>query len=121
MFMWKEEHQVGAEIFYSSLNILTINTCLITGEVPNDKLGTRFQASDSKIEFASAIHAPVSSRSWLVKVHAILGVIAWIFLGSIGILIARYYKPLWPNHVLHSYRVWFSVSLNFQLWSLRFS
>ena len=40
---------------------------------------------------------------------AILGIIAWIFLGSIGILVARYYKPLWPNHVVYSFRVWFSV------------
>ncbi len=41
---------------------------------------------------------------------AILGIIAWIFLGSIGILVARYYKPLWPNHVVYSFRVWFSVN-----------
>ena len=35
--------------------------------------------------------------------------IAWIFLSSLGILIARYYKPLWPNHALFKLRVWFSV------------
>ena len=38
-------------------------------------------------------------------------IIAWIFLSSLGILIARYYKPLWPNHALFKLRVWFSVCI----------
>lgn len=79
------------------------------GELINEKLNTKFQASEAKINFATSIHVPsTSNRSWLVKIHAILGIIAWIFLGSIGILLARYYKPLWPNHVMYSFRVWFS-------------
>lgn len=78
------------------------------GEAITDKLNQRFQPSDTRIDFANNVYAPVSARSWLVKIHAILGIIAWIFLGSIGILLARYYKPLWPNHVLYSFRVWFS-------------
>jgi hypothetical protein len=81
------------------------------GEVIVEKLNQRFQPSESKIEFANGVYAPVSTRSWLVKVHAILGIIAWVFLSSIGILLARYYKALWPNHVLYSYRVWFSVRI----------
>ena len=39
------------------------------GEVVAEKLGTKFQASDSKIEFAKGVYVPVSSRSWLVKLH----------------------------------------------------
>ncbi|CAF0777916.1 unnamed protein product [Brachionus calyciflorus] len=78
------------------------------GEMIVDKLNRLFQPSESQVEFANSIYVPRSTRSWLVKVHAILGIIAWVFLGSIGILLARYYKPLWPNHVLHSFRVWFS-------------
>jgi hypothetical protein len=79
------------------------------GEIPGESLGKRFQASENKIDFASNVYVPTSSRSWLVKVHAILGIIAWILLGSIGILMARYYKPLWPNRAVHSLRVWFTV------------
>jgi hypothetical protein len=79
------------------------------GEMIPDKLNRMFQPSESRVEFTNTVYAPSSSRSWLVKVHAILGLIAWIFLASIGILIARYYKPLWPSHVLYHYRVWFSV------------
>lgn len=39
------------------------------GEVVGEKLNRGFQPSDSRIEFANRIHAPVSHRSWLVKVH----------------------------------------------------
>lgn len=54
-------------------------------------------------------HKQLNKKNYQFLIQAILGVIAWIFLGSIGILLARYYKPLWPNHVLNSFRVWFSV------------
>lgn len=79
------------------------------GELINEKLTKNFQSSEAQINFATSVFVPTTStRSWLVKVHAILGIIAWIFLGSIGILLARYYKPLWPNHIMYSFRVWFS-------------
>jgi len=81
------------------------------GELIGAKLGERFQPSEYSIDFANSIYVPntaASPRSWLIKVHAILGIIAWILLGSIGILLARYYKPLWPNHAVYSFRVWFS-------------
>ena len=41
------------------------------GEQLADKLGQRFQPSESRIEFASTVYAPVSTRSWLVKIHGI--------------------------------------------------
>lgn len=79
------------------------------GELINEKLTKNFQSSEAQIDFATNIYVPsTSTRSWLVKVHAVLGIIAWIFLGSIGVLLARYYKPLWPNHTVNSFRVWFS-------------
>lgn len=83
------------------------------GELISTKLGERFQPSEHSIEFADKIYVPgsgsTSPRSWLIKFHAILGIIAWIFLGSIGILVARYYKPMWPNHAVYSVRLWFMV------------
>lgn len=80
-----------------------------TGELINEKMTNNFQSSENQIEFAANIHVvSTSSRTWLIKLHAVLGVIAWIFLGSIGILLARYYKPLWPNQVIYNFRVWFT-------------
>jgi hypothetical protein len=43
---------------------------------------------------------------------AILGLIAWVLLSSLGILIARYFKPMWSNYSLNSYRAWFSVNIS---------
>jgi hypothetical protein len=77
-------------------------------EAIGEKIQNGFYPSDTKVEFPNSVYVPRSQRSWLIKVHAILAIIAWIFLGSIGILMARYYKPLWPNHVMYSFRVWFS-------------
>ena len=36
---------------------------------------------------------------------------AWIFCAGFGIIMARYYKPLWPKHMLCGRKVWFTVSV----------
>ena len=75
-----------------------------------------FAGSSGKVQ-GSKKHQ-ISLKLYLILIflsQAIFGIIAWIFLGSIGILLARYYKPLWPNHVLHSFRVWFSVNKFFNV------
>lgn len=66
--------------------------------------------SENSIEFYTINKAPTKT-SWLVKFHAVIMISAWILLASLGILIARYYRTMWPNHVLFNrVRVWFSVS-----------
>ena len=39
-----------------------------------------------------------------------LMMIAWVACASIGIVMARYYKEVWPNSTLCSQKVWFAVS-----------
>ncbi|CAG5117279.1 unnamed protein product, partial [Candidula unifasciata] len=47
-------------------------------------------------------------KSRLIIAHGSLMVGAWIFLASIGIVVARYYKPVWKNLIL-SQKVWFQI------------
>uniref|UniRef100_A0A0B7AUI7 DOMON domain-containing protein n=1 Tax=Arion vulgaris TaxID=1028688 RepID=A0A0B7AUI7_9EUPU len=44
----------------------------------------------------------------LVKAHGSLMIAAWIFLASIGIVLARYYKPAWTG-LLCSEKIWFQI------------
>ena len=34
---------------------------------------------------------------------------------GLAIIMARYYKPMWPNNRICGERVWFAVSTNFKL------
>ena len=36
-------------------------------------------------------------------------VIAWIFAVSIGVILPRFYKPMWPESKLFGEKVWFQV------------
>ena len=38
-----------------------------------------------------------------------LMVIAWIFAVSIGVILPRFYKPMWPESKLFGEKVWFQV------------
>ncbi|VEL08478.1 unnamed protein product [Protopolystoma xenopodis] len=42
-------------------------------------------------------------------------VLAWVCFSSVGIIIARYYKELWPNSGLIGERVWFQLHRLFML------
>ncbi|CAF0784716.1 unnamed protein product [Didymodactylos carnosus] len=54
--------------------------------------------NDHAVNFYRRLRSKSHVRgSWLAKVHATLMMIAWILLASTGILIARYYKPIWPR------------------------
>ncbi|KAL5015924.1 hypothetical protein ScPMuIL_005513 [Solemya velum] len=50
----------------------------------------------------------VSSRI-LLKVHGCLMVFAWVCAASIGIIAARYYKPLWPHQRACGQMIWFQI------------
>ncbi|XP_046358001.2 putative ferric-chelate reductase 1 homolog isoform X2 [Haliotis rufescens] len=51
----------------------------------------------------------------LVKAHGSLMVLAWIFAASIGIVIARYYKPQWPESSCLGEKVWFQLHRSFMV------
>ncbi|KAK3085273.1 hypothetical protein FSP39_000936 [Pinctada imbricata] len=43
----------------------------------------------------------------LVKAHGCLMIAAWVLFASIGVVLARYYKPMWPERKLLKEKVWF--------------
>ncbi|XP_071486945.1 putative ferric-chelate reductase 1 [Diadema antillarum] len=45
----------------------------------------------------------------LMQVHGCLMIIAWMGFASIGITVARFFKPMWPNSTLCGEKVWFSI------------
>nr|XP_014346259.1 PREDICTED: putative ferric-chelate reductase 1 isoform X2 [Latimeria chalumnae] len=50
------------------------------------------------------------SRSPLIiKTHGALMFIAWMTTVSIGVLVARFFKPIWPDTVLFGEKIWFQV------------
>nr|XP_033772069.1 ferric-chelate reductase 1 isoform X1 [Geotrypetes seraphini]XP_033772070.1 ferric-chelate reductase 1 isoform X1 [Geotrypetes seraphini]XP_033772071.1 ferric-chelate reductase 1 isoform X1 [Geotrypetes seraphini] len=50
------------------------------------------------------------SRSpFIIKVHGALMFVAWMTTVNIGVLVARFFKPVWPNATLFGEKVWFQV------------
>ncbi|XP_067939149.1 putative ferric-chelate reductase 1 [Watersipora subatra] len=49
-----------------------------------------------------------SKVNMLIKAHACIMVLAWVFCASAGIILSRYYKPMWPNTKAWGQKVWFS-------------
>ncbi|KAK0059258.1 ferric-chelate reductase 1 [Biomphalaria pfeifferi] len=49
-----------------------------------------------------------TSGNPMIKAHGCLMVGAWIFLASVGIVVARYYKPVWEV-TMCSQKVWFQI------------
>ncbi|XP_067657072.1 ferric-chelate reductase 1-like isoform X2 [Haliotis asinina] len=45
----------------------------------------------------------------LVQVHGCLMSIAWLMFASIGLVIARYFKPMWPDKDIRGLKVWFQI------------
>ncbi|XP_042321648.1 ferric-chelate reductase 1-like isoform X2 [Sceloporus undulatus] len=50
------------------------------------------------------------SRSpFLIKIHGALMFVAWMTTASIGVIIARFFKPVWPSLLLFGEEIWFQV------------
>ncbi|XP_046346278.2 putative ferric-chelate reductase 1 isoform X2 [Haliotis rufescens] len=45
----------------------------------------------------------------LVQAHGCLMSIAWLFCASIGLVIARHFKPMWPDKNIRGLKVWFQI------------
>ncbi|XP_037682490.1 ferric-chelate reductase 1 isoform X2 [Choloepus didactylus] len=50
-----------------------------------------------------------SRSSLLLKVHGALMFVAWMTTASIGVLIARFFKPVWPKAFLFGEAAWFQM------------
>ncbi|XP_054835155.1 ferric-chelate reductase 1 [Eublepharis macularius] len=50
------------------------------------------------------------SRSpFLIKAHGALMFVAWMSTVSIGVIFARFFKPVWPHSLLFGEEIWFQV------------
>ncbi|XP_056017910.1 putative ferric-chelate reductase 1 isoform X2 [Ostrea edulis] len=47
------------------------------------------------------------ARYPLIKVHACLMILAWIFCTGVGLVFARFYKPVWSERTILGLKVWF--------------
>ncbi|XP_066298871.1 putative ferric-chelate reductase 1 isoform X2 [Branchiostoma lanceolatum] len=65
--------------------------------------------SDQPVDVTSISLVATASTPLLVKLHAGLMMSAWMFTVSIGAVLARFYKPMWPNSTWCGVKIWFAV------------
>ncbi|XP_075912305.1 putative ferric-chelate reductase 1 [Petromyzon marinus] len=57
----------------------------------------------------SPVEVAVTRSNNLVKAHGALMLVAWLSLCSVGVVLARFFKPVWPNTKLLGEKVWFQL------------
>ncbi|XP_078575179.1 putative ferric-chelate reductase 1 isoform X2 [Branchiostoma floridae x Branchiostoma japonicum] len=65
--------------------------------------------SSSKVDFQSNTQVTGAGSPDIVKAHGSLMMIAWICTASVGVLMARFFKHLWPEDTLCKEKVWFAI------------
>ncbi|THD19348.1 Ferric-chelate reductase 1 [Fasciola hepatica] len=79
--------------------------------------GRPFAGGESMSEQSVVLTSPVygsmtgisAHGSPLMKTHGCLMVLAWVLCASVGVILARYYKDMWPNSGLLGQHVWFQA------------
>ncbi|KAI2807574.1 DOMON domain-containing protein frrs1L [Blomia tropicalis] len=74
--------------------------------------------SESLIDFKLVGFISAHSKMFLVKLHASFMVLAWVGFVSIGIITARYFKPLWLSHSMFGVRIWFAIHRSCMIMSI---
>ncbi|XP_077981364.1 putative ferric-chelate reductase 1 [Glandiceps talaboti] len=75
--------------------------------------------SAAKIDFTrNNIASGAAGVDPKLKSHACLMIIGWIGCASIGIMFARYFKPIWPNSQLLGQKVWFTFHRSLMILNL---
>ncbi|XP_067846092.1 putative ferric-chelate reductase 1 [Heptranchias perlo] len=63
-----------------------------------------------KVHFDGSPNELIGSRSPLyIKAHGTLMFIAWVTTANIGVIVARFFKPIWPSSTLFGKKIWFQV------------
>ncbi|XP_038649864.1 putative ferric-chelate reductase 1 isoform X4 [Scyliorhinus canicula] len=63
-----------------------------------------------KVHFGGSPRELTGSRSPLyIKAHGTLMFIAWVTTANIGVIVARFFKPVWPSSTLFGKKIWFQV------------
>ncbi|XP_019631228.1 PREDICTED: putative ferric-chelate reductase 1 [Branchiostoma belcheri] len=65
--------------------------------------------SDQPVDVTSISLVATASAPLFVKLHAGLMMSAWMLTVSIGAVLARFYKPMWPNSTWCGVKIWFAV------------
>jgi hypothetical protein len=63
--------------------------------------------SDTMVDLANPGKVRGARLSPLLLTHGSLMIVAWIGLTSIGIVMAKYFKPMWPNKKIMGKDLWF--------------
>uniref|UniRef100_A0A0B7BD10 Cytochrome b561 domain-containing protein n=1 Tax=Arion vulgaris TaxID=1028688 RepID=A0A0B7BD10_9EUPU len=69
-------------------------------------------ASAERVDFSRSHDSHDRARYSLAKAHGCLMILAWIFFASIGLLLTKYYKPMWPNNRMFDHKYWFLGHFN---------
>jgi len=118
-----EYSQLGAQSVNSlSYNLLTdtyfllvaIGSASSTTIIQPHALNSMWASGSSTTLDSTDIIGASASKRYLIVIHGICMLGAWVMTVSIAVFIARYYKPVWPNSTLCGQKVWFSLhrSLN---------
>ncbi|KAJ8306229.1 hypothetical protein KUTeg_016774 [Tegillarca granosa] len=76
-------------------------------------------ATPEKVDLSStSVNIDGFARYPLVKAHACLMVVAFIFFCAIGLLWTKYYRTMWPNKRFLGLRYWVVAHFNCMLWVL---
>ncbi|XP_069126728.1 uncharacterized protein [Argopecten irradians] len=84
------------------------------GQVENGKksrhsLMTIPSVSGERVDLQKNILVTSEATYFLVKVHGCLMIFAWIFCASIGTIMVRFYKKIWPDKTVCRERIWYQV------------
>ncbi|XP_060685908.1 ferric-chelate reductase 1-like isoform X3 [Hemiscyllium ocellatum] len=86
---------------------------LAEGRADNGRIHKHHQhplITHGKVDFDGSPRELTGSRSPLyIKAHGALMFIAWVTTANIGVIIARFFKPVWPFSTLLGKKVWFQV------------
>ncbi|KAI0221795.1 putative ferric-chelate reductase 1 [Lamellibrachia satsuma] len=71
--------------------------------------GKQPYVSKSMVSMKDIVDISGTARYPLAKIHGILMLIGWMMCASTALIMAKYYKPMWPNSLLCNEKVWFAV------------
>ncbi|KAL4236262.1 DOMON domain-containing protein frrs1L [Mactra antiquata] len=60
-----------------------------------------------EVNFKENINIYTGRDNYIVKIHGCMMIVAWMFLASLSIILARYYKHQWPEGRACGRRVWY--------------
>ncbi|XP_002731698.1 ferric-chelate reductase 1-like [Saccoglossus kowalevskii] len=66
-------------------------------------------ASKSKIDLTQTTIVSAGTRNPGKKIHGLFMMLGWVICASSALILARYYKPMWPNTKIFGKPIWFQV------------